>query len=262
MPWAVVAFLAMPFGLEQLALSVMGWGITAVVGTAQTVAAWPGAVTLLPAMPLWGLIAAAIGGTWLCLWRRGWRLAGLVGVALAFVSTTAVTTPHLLVDGDGRLVAARTADGRMAVDTPGRAAFTRDMWLRRAGLTVADGKWPSAALNDARNRDEEVNGIIGEDSMMPHFTCDITGCLYRIAGPTVAIAYDEAALVDDCWHAEIVLSLVPVRRRCPAPVAVIDRFDLWRNGAHAITLSPENILVESVNGVRGDRPWVVGRRLD
>ena len=37
MPWAVISFLLMPFGLELLALTPMLWGVQAVIDTAQTV---------------------------------------------------------------------------------------------------------------------------------------------------------------------------------------------------------------------------------
>ena len=43
---------------------------------------------------------------------------------------------------------------------------------------------------------------------------------------------------------------------CPEPRLVIDRFDLWRNGAYALWLSPDGIEVRSARGVRGERPWV------
>jgi competence protein ComEC len=48
-----------------------------------------------------------------------------------------------------------------------------------------------------------------------------------------------------------------VRRRCPATAGVIDRFDLWRQGGHAIWLEKAGVRVETVNGVRGRRPWVL-----
>lgn len=264
MPWAVVAFMLMPFGLESWALAPMGWGISGVIATAREVAAWPGAVTLLPVMPLWGLAAAALGGVWLCLWRRPWRLAGIGGVALAFASIATTEAPHVLVDGEGRLVAARTAAGNMAVNAARRAAFTRDMWLRRAGLSSADGVWPAAGRvggrSPARKAGERPRKPAQAAPTNPRLTCDISGCFYRAVGRSVAIAYDEAALSEDCWRADVVLSLVPVRRRCPAAVAVVDRFDLWRLGAHGITLAPDGIHINSVNGTRGHRPWVVRRQ--
>ena len=84
MPWAMLAYVLMPFGLERLALVPMGTGIDLVLGVAHTVAAWPGAVWLLPPMPTVGLVLVALGGLWLCLWRRAWRLAGIAGIAMGF----------------------------------------------------------------------------------------------------------------------------------------------------------------------------------
>ena len=38
------------------------------------VARWPGSHVAVPVLPPWGLLAIALGGLWLCLWRRPWRL--------------------------------------------------------------------------------------------------------------------------------------------------------------------------------------------
>jgi competence protein ComEC len=133
MPWAVVAFLLMPFGLESLALAPMGLGIELVVRVADTVAAWPGAVTLVPAMPMWGLAALGLGGLWLCLWRCRWRAWGLAGIAAGLAGVAAATPPDLLVDGGGRLMAVRSASGDFAVSTRRSGRFNRGVWLRRVG---------------------------------------------------------------------------------------------------------------------------------
>jgi competence protein ComEC len=58
----------------------------------------------------------------------------------------------------------------------------------------------------------------------------------------------------------VVISLVPVRGSCSSASTLIDRFDLWREGAHAIWLERDAVRVESVNGVRGKRPWVLRPR--
>ena len=70
MPWAMVAFLLMPLGLESWALIPMGWGIDGVLTVARTVADWPGAVALTPSLPAWGFLLCIAGALWLCLWRR------------------------------------------------------------------------------------------------------------------------------------------------------------------------------------------------
>ncbi len=241
MPWAVTAFLLMPFGLEALALAPMGWGVKLVIAVAETVSSWPGAVTLVPSMPTYGLAAIALGGLWLCLWRRRWRLLGVAGIAAGMATLAVVRPPDVLIDGEARLMAVRTVDGAMAVSSLRRAKFERETWLRRVGQEEAEAVWPAAGLSpDGRLR------------------CDVEGCLYRAGGKVVALAYEDGALIEDCWAADVVVALEPVRRKCPA-TAVIDRFDLWRDGGHALWLEGGRVRIETVNGERGDRPWVPKR---
>jgi competence protein ComEC len=75
----------------------------------------------------------------------------------------------------------------------------------------------------------------------------------------VALIGDGRALADDCAVASVVISREPVRGRCQGPELVIDRFDLWRQGGHAIWLSEKEVRVETVRAHRGDRPWVRSR---
>lgn len=242
MPCAVVAFALMPFGLERLALVPMGWGVEAVIAVAREVAAWPGAVTLLPAMPTAGLVAVAAGGLWLALWRGRWRYWGVVGIVAGMASAAAVTAPDVIVDGDGRLMAVRGADGRLALSSRRLGRFEAEMWLRRAGQDDAPAAWPADG---------------GGESADAALACDAVGCVYRANRYVVALVRDEGALPEDCWVADVLVATVPVRRACPSPKVVIDRFDLWREGAHALWLAEDGVRVESVNGVRGRRPWVV-----
>jgi competence protein ComEC len=64
----------------------------------------------------------------------------------------------------------------------------------------------------------------------------------------------------DCRTVDIVVSANPLRRTCGYPTSQqlhIDRFDVWRNGAHAIRITaggkPE---VTTAGEVSGTRPWV------
>jgi competence protein ComEC len=239
MPWAVVAFGLMPMGLEALALAPMGWGIEVIISVAETVASWPGAVTLVPAMPTFALAAIALGGLWLCLWRQRWRYLGLAGIVAGMAAPLFVQPPDLLIDGKGRLMAVRTETGSVAVSSLRRASFNRKTWLRRMGQDQARAQWPERGTS----RDKRLS-------------CDLQGCLYSVGNRTVALSFAEGALSEDCWVADVVVSIVPVRRACPAE-AVIDRFDLWRRGGHAFWLSETGVRIETVNGSRGNRPWVL-----
>ena len=238
MPWAICAFALMPLGLEALALAPMGWGIDAVITVAETVAAWPGAVALAPAMPSIGLVIAAIGGLWFCLWRRRWRVLGLGAVVAGLATIAFVRPPDVLVNGTGRLMAVRTSSGGLAVSSSRRSKFEVETWLRRAGLARA-APWPREGLSK--------DGELG---------CNNLGCIYRTGGRTVALVRHRAALDEDCARATVVISAIPVRgRRCRRAAVVIDRFDLWRRGAHALWLDPGGVRVRTVAEASGRRPW-------
>jgi competence protein ComEC len=239
MPWALLAFVMMPLGLEQLALVPMGWGIGAVIAVAETIAGLPGAVTPVRALPVAGLLSVVLGGLWLCLWRRPWRLAGLALIAAGLASGGLTRPPDLLASGDGRLVALRGPGGELWLNATDRAAFTAQTWLRRAGR-AAGRPWP---------RDEAAAGGA--------LRCDGLGCILRSRGQVAAVALDGRALAEDCRAATVLVSLEPLRRSaCLDPTVIVDRFDLWREGGHALWLAPEGVRVESVAEVRGRRPWV------
>jgi competence protein ComEC len=238
MPWALLSFVLLPFGLESLALVPMGWGTGAVIAVAETIASLPGAVTPVRALPAAGLLCVVGGGLWLCLWRRPWRLAGLALIAAGLASAPLTRPPDLLASGDARLVALRGPGGELWFNATGRAAFTAETWLRRAGR--AEGRpWP---------RDEAAAGGA--------LRCDRLGCILKSRGQMVAVATDGRALAEDCLTTTVLVSLEPLHRRaCPGPEVIIDRFDLWREGGHALWLAPDGVRVESVADVRGRRPW-------
>jgi competence protein ComEC len=56
------------------------------------------------------------------------------------------------------------------------------------------------------------------------------------------------------------VSIVPVALDCPAPLGVIDRFDLWRWGTHAVNFDDGGVSITTVAEARGRRPWSPGRR--
>jgi len=247
MPCGIVAFLLMPFGWEWIGLIPMGWGNAIILDVTHAVAMWPGAVTLLTAMPDAALVAICLGGLWLCLWRQRWRWLGVAPIAAGMAAIGLLTPPDILIDGQGRLMATRLADGTMAVSTGRGARFEREAWLRRTGQEDDAPLWTVAASRAA------PDGVTAGQAL----SCDADGCLYRAGGSTVALVSQPAAAAEECWSADVLISTVPVRGRCPVPKVVIDRFDLWRDGAHAVWLKDGSVRVESANGVRGRRPWVL-----
>jgi len=239
MPWAVASCVLMPFGWERFGLVPMGWGLALIEQVAHWTASLPNAVLDLPAMPLWGLVAAALGGVWLVIWRGSWRYWGLVPLALAVVSPFPADPPDILAAEDGQLFAVRAENGGYFLSSEKTDRIAAEAWLRAAGGV------PSAALPQA-----------GEAVDEGALRCDELGCLWRHDGRLVALVRDAAALPEDCRSADIVVALIPVKRSCRAGALVVDRVDLRRNGATAIWLGG-SIVLDTAKDQRGDRPWVL-----
>lgn len=242
MPWAVFAFFLMPLGLENFALVPMGWGVEAVIQAATKVAGWPGSVSLLPSMATAGLAALTFGGLWLCLWRRRWRYFGLVAIAAGLATIGFYQPPDILVSENAKLFAVRADAGGYRLSSRQAARSAGRDWLRLAGKTDAL-PWPKAGKS--------------EDGSL---ACDGLGCIYRTPGQTAALVFDLAALAEDCIFATVVISREPVRGACKGADLVIDRFDLWQNGGHAIWLDGAGVRVQNVREMQGERPWVTGPR--
>ena len=120
MPAALAALLAMPFGLEAVPLWVMGTGIEAMAWCAATVAALPGAVGRLPAIPTAAFAAMLTGGLWCTLWGTRWRLLGVVPIVLGLMLAPAGRRPDVLV-GRGTMTAIAARLPRSARRAPSAA---------------------------------------------------------------------------------------------------------------------------------------------
>jgi competence protein ComEC len=234
MPWAAIAVILMPFGLENGPLQIMGWGVHIMTGIAHWVADLPGAATLVRAWPAAALVAIVLGGLWIALWRLRWRWLGLVPIALALAAILESSPADVLIARDGLSAAVRTVDGTLVILGEKPDDYTASQWLLRDG----DRRDVAAARLGAH--------------------CDELGCVvegkdHRL----VALSLRAGALVDDCARARIVVSAVPVRRPCRGPELVLDRFDVARDGATALTFGVDGISVETVAAERGKRPWSV-----
>lgn len=217
MPLEVLALLLMPLGLEQVALVPLGWGVEAILAVAKEVASWPLAALTVPGPTTIGLVVMAAGGLWLALWRTRWRLAGVAVILAGLATTGQATPPDILIADEARLIAFRAGPNELRLSNMRAQSFVRDIWLRRAGEEEGTAFPPP-----------------GEGSAV--LRCDGQSCIGRIDGRTVAFVNDPLAFEEDCRIADVVVAQVPAPRDCDRPEVVIDWFDLWRDGAHAIWL--------------------------
>ena len=244
MPWAVIAFLLMPFGWEHWALACMGWGIEIVNSVATTVAAWPGAVVTMTPPSAEALGIFTLGGAWLCLWRRAWRWWGIPVMIGSLLTMIWVLPPSFLVTQNGKTMAARTDRGNLMIfPSIHPLSLQKRNWLAyNGGLDPLP--WPKTGVGVDENR----------------LRCDSQGCLYREENRTLAVIRDPAILHEECRMTDIVVSTESVsrreRQRCGAHI--IDRFSLLNEGAHAVWVGKGVIL--STRAWQGERPWSTGRK--
>ncbi len=223
MPAGMIALLLMPLHLEALALVPMGWGVSMILFVAHHVAAWPVARFDVPPMPPWGIVVFSLGLAWLGLCRSRGRLLGPPVMLLGVLSPLLFTPPDLLVSADARLIGLhRTGETRL-LRLSGAQKFTEDSWHHL---------W----VEDAQKLD-----------------CPTPICTLHTT-PEVAILRGDDTL--GC-NAGLRISPEPIRRHCRPYVPEIDRFDLWREGAHAVWLRPDGVRIVSDWSLRGDRPWVL-----
>ncbi len=234
MPAAVVSVFAMPFGLEGASLWVMGKGIEAVLWVAGTVAGLPGAGHYLAAIPATAALAMAAGVLWLALWHGRIRLIGAGLFALGVMLAPLKPAPDVLIDSTAAVVALRNGDGRLAPTTGHRGRYVVTQWL------MADGD--SAKPAEAAKR--------------PGWTCDKAKCSGEVAGHSLIYLRDEKAAVD-CGSRDIAIAAFPLRGRCKDAGVRIDRFDVWRNGAHALIMQGQDVRIETARQLSGKRPWSV-----
>ncbi|MES2714024.1 MAG: ComEC/Rec2 family competence protein [Pseudomonadota bacterium] len=236
MPAGLLALALMPLGLDTLPLAAMGWGAEATLAIAEAVAAWPGAALPMRPIPAEGLAVSTFGFLLLCLWRGSGRLAGVPIIAAGLAAGLVIRPPDILVSADARMILLRTEDGAFLQRLSGGSNFTRDAFLRGSGRTVAA---PVAA-----------------ETVAPGLSCTAESCRFApdVSGPAAVLVRGGESAVH-CGAVAVLVSAEPVRPRCRAS-QVVDRFSVWRDGAHAIWLDAGGAVVLSDRAYRGRRPWV------
>lgn len=239
MPAGALALALAPFGLDEPALAAMSWGLVWVVGVADWVAGWPGALAPAASAP-GGVVAAYALGFVLIVAASGlMRRMGLVLIAAAYLVWWAGEPPDLFISEDG-VVLARVEDSEArhwASSDRRRARFASRVFLEQAGSQTRPSR--------------------------DGWTCDRRGCRSEAQGVPIAIAQTGESLAEDCARAGLVVlqeRASPVQRASCA-ARLIDTADLVATGARVYWLEAGSIRRStSVEGQRGRRVWTQAAR--
>ncbi|GGO52081.1 competence protein ComEC [Roseovarius pacificus] len=224
MPAAVLAACLLPFGLEGVALWVMGQGLGWILGVAHWVATLEGARgTVVSPTPM-VLPLMAMGALFLVLWQGRARLAGLVPILLAALLWAQSERPDVLISDNGALVGVMTSQGR-ALSRARGAGFVAMNWLENDG----DGAVQESAAS--RWRDPPPGGL-------------------RI----LALRGKRAARgTTDCnGHDWIVFDRTPEHK---LPCTVFEPRMLRRSGAVALHVTAEGVKTVTARQITGTRLW-------
>ncbi|MEQ9199283.1 MAG: ComEC/Rec2 family competence protein [Rhodospirillales bacterium] len=228
MPALLLFVLLLPFGVADPVAGIAGWGIAQILDWAEFVAGLPNAALDGLFLPHSSLILISTGGLWLLIWRRPLRFAGLFPLGLAIILIIMREQPDLMVERTGKWIAVRLSDQSVEI------AGTRH-------------------IGDFTRRKLDIS--LGHQPGSPELRCDVIGCRVRLGPHQISYAISGHALAEDCRQPGILISREPAPRNCLGPDIVIDRFDLWRYGAHAITLSGAGPSIETVHDHQGCRAW-------
>ena len=234
MPTGLLAVILMPFGLDGLALTIMGQGIGIVLVIAAFMTDLPGAAIDITPWPPAALLLMVAGMLWLCLWQARWRRWGFVLIAAGILVTLLARPADLLIDRRGDFIAFRVERGQAHL-----LERNRDNWLSRQmlqGAGVGEGL-PFATRADGRLR------------------CDPLGCVIDTGGRRpLAIALTAEAALEDCGRAAFVI-LLAGPESCPDGTPSLGGRALWQTAGAALWLDGERVRIARVSDQAGERPW-------
>lgn len=236
MPMEAAALLLDGVGLGGPLWWLVGHAIGLLLAGARWIAAAPGAVAALPAMPGGAFALMVGGGLWIALWRTAWRCWGSVPVLAGAAWALLTPTPDLLVTGDGRHVAVRLGDGRLAMLRDRAGDYVRDMLAENGGV---DGEPMLLA--------EQVEAECNRD------ICAAWVGGYRIAATRSGYLMPIDEVTALCRTVDIMISERRLPRTCGPKWLKLDRPVLARTGGVAITLGAGRITTVRTPGDR--HPW-------
>lgn len=251
----LTTFLIMPAQAFALMLDVVGlggpfwWlagqGITAILFIAHYASSLPGAVSMLPAMPVWAYLAMIVGALSLGLLKSSVRLVGLLPFAIGFAAMLLAPRPDLLVTGDGKHLAVVEANGSVALLRSKAGDYTRDMLLETAGTTAEPQMLESWQGADCSTDICILEIQRGEQS-------------WRVLATRTPYPVPSMEMAAACQRVDIVVSDRWLPASCRPRWIKADRNMLDQSGGLAFYLSEQRLV--SVNEDNAHMPWVRAAR--
>jgi competence protein ComEC len=242
MPLEALALLFDLVGLGAPFWWLAGQALSLLLALAHAAAGAPGAVAMLPTMPVAAFVLLVSGGLWICLWRTKLRRLGLIPAGLGSLLALAAPAPDILVTGDGRHLALRADDGRLAILRGRAGEYVRSLLSENSG-------------EEAEFLEIEQLGEAACSADLCAVNLARSGRTWRLLATRTDRFVDLPAFARACAAADIVVSDRRLPRSCRPRWLKADRELLARTGGLAIRLGGGGAAVDSVAAATGDHPW-------
>ncbi len=238
MPMALAGTLLIPLGLEHYPYAFLGQGLDVVMRISDTVASWHGANLVAPALSAPLTVGLCLAAVLFCTSTTRLRWLAIPVAALTLVAGLRNERPDLLIESRLRNVAFHLPNGELvpALKSQGQYAFKN--WARRAGI--------STTLKTA--------------AAIPGWSCDASVCRALIHDKTIAFLLRTGEATGMCPSDDVIIAQYPLRHRCRGRILTLDRFDIWRDGAHALKLDGDKYVLTTSRAAQGQRPWAYEAR--
>jgi len=237
MPAALMTLIALPFGLEEWPLALMGWSLTGMLKIAEGVAAWPGAMWHVSAAPPWVIGVFGLGFLLASLGQGKRRYMGFGLAIVCFLFWSQTPRPDMRISDSGQVAFWNETGEVLYVGRKGSDSFGRDQFMQRGGQ-------PESTIQ--RYQDELAD-------------CDDLACRFKVRGKQVSVVNHPSEVTEECEHSDIVVlaqrQAGPVsRRQCRAKL--FDARIFAREGAQDVYLDEGGMRFVPANSeARQRRPW-------
>lgn len=231
-PFAVLAVVLAPFGLEAVGLWLMGFGLRWILAVAEWVAELDGArgYVMGPSNPVLPILA--MGALWVVLWQGRLRGLGVLPVIASFVIWANSERPLVLIADNASLVGVMTPQGRALSKEKG-AGFVAMNWLENDG----DPSTQRSAALLWKSGSKGVKTVQIDEHKMVH-----------LIGKKAVEGQGE------CLAGDIIIASVEVERYL-GPCQVYDPKTLRAHGSIGVFSNQTGAKIKSARDISGDRIW-------
>jgi competence protein ComEC len=242
MPAAVLSYITMLIGVEEYALIVMGQAVKLIISIAYDVSNLPLSTFNPPAWPFSAFLCFVFSGLLLIIWNGKGKLVAIVPFIIAFLIILQFKQPDIIISSSGDLIAISDDKESLFISSKSNDRFSAEIWARQLGIEEGRyRKWPTEGTDN------------GDTGLM----CDENGCRIVMNNKNIAISFLSSSHQEDCEWADIIISQKPLFYKPCKGRIIIDKFQLWSEGAHTIHFENNEVIVTTVSDLRGSRPWTV-----